>query len=304
MYLLKLALRPWRVAPVSQIISSVSVGFLVFGTVLLFWLSWALTPVIHRLQSEQIATAYLVPTVPIGEEKTIEDSIRTLVGSAEVRTTTAEEFLKVLKEAQPELATELEEMTTTRPQTVQEGSEPRTHEDPFLIPRFVTISGMLDSADLEQIKRLTGIESVESSRGRQKPVVEAFLTLRLVSRAMAVGLLLALLTGMLHLARVHAQFHGAAHSILELWGASSVRSKIPSAFSGILVGTLGGFGASLLILFTAPALKTGLGQFSPMLAGLTPIHPLLAGAALGLGMMVGVFCGFAGVLRAPRRSIG
>jgi cell division protein FtsX len=82
MYLLKLAVRPWRLAPFSQVFSALAVAFLLVLVGFLFWMQEGLRPVLTRLQGEQVITAYLRAEVPEKEESKIVDQIRVAVGAA------------------------------------------------------------------------------------------------------------------------------------------------------------------------------------------------------------------------------
>ncbi len=59
MFLLRLAMRPWKIAPWSQIVSGLVMGFLVLLSGVVVWLESGLRPVVKRLQSEQVITAYI-----------------------------------------------------------------------------------------------------------------------------------------------------------------------------------------------------------------------------------------------------
>jgi hypothetical protein len=63
MYLLKLALRPWRLAVFSQFFSGIAVGFLLLMMGFLYWIEEGLKPVMEHLRKEQVVTAYLDSTV-------------------------------------------------------------------------------------------------------------------------------------------------------------------------------------------------------------------------------------------------
>ena len=200
MYVLKLALRPWRQAWVSQVTSVFSVGFMVFACTLLIWLERGLNPVIHRLKTEQVLTAYLVPTVPVKDEAQLRDSIRTMVGSSASRTfdvklTNGEEFLKELTESYPQLAAELADLKTALPAGASGEAEAKAvaaESDPIL-PRYITVSGILGAGLAEKIRAVVGIESVETSEGHFRPLAGAFSTLQWLARFLAVGLLFALI---------------------------------------------------------------------------------------------------------------
>src|SRR6185503_2631247 len=110
MYLLKLALRPWRLAPFSQIFSAIAVGLLLFLTSFLFWLQDGLRPVLTRLQGEQVITAYLAKSLDHKDGTRIIDKITAQVGEPgiEIKLVNSSQFIQLLKNQYPDLARELE----------------------------------------------------------------------------------------------------------------------------------------------------------------------------------------------------
>src|SRR5687768_1013664 len=109
MYLLRLGLRPWRIAPASQLVSSAAVGFLLCLCGLLYWLQAGLQPVINRLQGEQVITAYLAADADERDRSRVVDTIRVSLGAAaDVRMVEPSQFIGSLKPQFPELARELE----------------------------------------------------------------------------------------------------------------------------------------------------------------------------------------------------
>src|SRR4051812_16105159 len=190
MYLLRLGLRPWKVATVSQLISSAAVGLLLCLCGFLYWLQSGLNPLLGRMQSEQVITAYLSPELEEHEQGKVIDSIRTSLGAhAEVKYVEPSQFLGNIKTSFPELARELEGL----------GSEL-----PTVIPRFISISGYFNDGAVDKVRSVKGIESAETSKDRLKQIIGAFQALRWMARLLAGGLCLALLTGLVHLARMNS----------------------------------------------------------------------------------------------------
>lgn len=298
MYLLKLAVRPWKLAMWSQSMSSISVAFLLFSITLLFWLEQGLGPVIARLQGDQVLTAYIVPTLPAPQEKELVDAIRVSVGaSAErakeisVRLTTAKDFLNILNAAHPSLSEQLVELSESEPQVSE-----------LLIPRFVTVSGLLKSDAATEIKALPGVESVESSEGRTRPIASAFIALRWVARWLALGLFVALLNSLIHLGRSHAAFHGQSLAILRLWGADSIQSQLPCALSGFSIGVLGGVLACVTWFVLQSVLRSRILLLSPAFESLPENGQWFAAFPLMIGAVFGLACGFLGSLPTRRRG--
>ena len=283
MYVLKLALRPWKVAPVSQLAHAVSVGALLLVFTGMLWMVEGLNPVIQRLEQEQLVTAYFLPTVTHDQETQVADTIRTrvraLAGTAiHVELTAAQQFLALLKQDAPELARELTDLTA-------EGGA----ED--LLPRFITLKGSISKSLVDEVQKIPGIDSVETSASRTRPVAQAFKTLQWIVRALGLGLLVALLSAVYHLSRSHLAIHGQTVSILRLWGGHSLKAKMPCLVSGISVGGLGGLIATGLWVVCCHSLRGQFLHLSPALESLPLIRPEFGIVPLGLGLCLGVLSG-------------
>lgn len=292
MFLLRLSLRPWRLAPLNHAFSAVAVGFLLLVAGFLFWLQDGLRPVVARLQSEQVITAYLAaPELPPGaaqeggaEAAQITDAIRVAVGAhaavaPDVRYVSSHQFVKNLNANYPELSRELEDLGP---------------EMTAVVPRYVSVTGLLGEAALERVRAVPGVESAESSRDRYARVVGAFLALRWVARLLVAGAALALLTGLIHLSRLNAYMHRETLTILKLWGASATEMRAPAMISGALVGAMGGLGAGAGWLLAGHDLSEQIRSLSPMLLGLPPASASLALGLVAVGVLIGICAGALG----------
>src|SRR3954463_15052343 len=99
MYLLKLALRAWRIAPLSQLFSAIAVGFLLLLIGFLFWIQQGLKPILVRLEGEQVITAYLNSSVENKDENKTLEEVRQALGpesTAELKLVTAPQFISLL----------------------------------------------------------------------------------------------------------------------------------------------------------------------------------------------------------------
>ena len=209
MYLLKLSLRPWRRSPYSQVFTSIAVGVLLFLAGFLYWMQGSLAPVIDRLQNEQVITAYLDPALDAKDEPKIVDSIRMTVGAhPEVELVQPDKFIGHLRGEYPELARELEDL----------GSEMQT-----VIPRYVSISGILPANTVGEIRQIQGVQSAESSTDRFQNVIGAFRALKWIATMLTLGLALALTTGLIHLGRTNAYLHQETSLAASLHGSESGR---------------------------------------------------------------------------------
>lgn len=301
MYLLRLALRPWRVSFWSQAFSAAAVGVLLLLSGLLAWMHQSLGPVVARMKSEQVLTAYLDPALEQsepGSEKRVVDQIRTVVGSApergsrslapEVEAGDPKQFVQRLKTSYPEVSRELEDL----------GPETQS-----MIPRFVTVSGILPEGTLEKIQALHGVESAETSLDRLKPTVQAFTALRRLSMFLAGGLAFALLTGLIQLARMNAQLTAESIGVLRLWGASSGQLRVPGLLAGLSVGLLGGVMAGISWGFVGSALTSQIRAASPALRALPSAGMLGAVVLVFAGAALGALSGLlAGGARSEARS--
>lgn len=283
MFLLKLALRPWRQAPLSQMFTAFAVGLLLLLIGFLFWMERGLRPVLVRLQNEQVVTAYLDPSMEKKDEARIVDTIRTSVGAhAEVRMVDTRGFLGELKEHYPELSRELEDLGT---------------EMNSIIPRYVTIAGMLGPNAGDQIKAVPGIEGVDSSKDRYQHIVGAFSALRWVAKLLIIGLCVALFTGLIHLAKMNSQLHQEAIALMRLWGAGAFSLRAPALLSGLWVGLLGGGVACVGWIVAGRWLGLQIRTLSPMLGEMPQPSPFLGAALLGAGILIGALAGTIGESR-------
>ncbi|MCM2324281.1 MAG: hypothetical protein NDJ90_13575 [Oligoflexia bacterium] len=295
MLLLKISLRPWRLATFGQIFSSLAVSFLLLLAGFLFWMQESLKPVLERLRSEQVITAYLAADAPETDQARILDSIKVSLGAhaADIRFVEPAEFVANLKEQYPDLGRELEDLGP---------------EMSLVVPRYVSVSGVLPAATLAQVRSIPGIESAESSRDRHAHVLGAFSALRWVARLLALGLCLALLTGLIHLARTNAYLHRDALALMRLWGAHEATLRVPGIVSGLVVGVIGGTFACLGWLTAGAWLARHIRSLSPLLRDMPiPIAELawmlLAAGGL-IGIVAGVFGSIAGAAASSRSGQG
>jgi len=277
MYLLKLSLRPWRRSPYSQVFTSLAVGVLLFLASFLFWMQRSLSPVVDRLQHEQVITAYLDSAVDKAGESSMVDTIRTTVGAhAEVEMVQPEQFVNHLRADYPELSRELEDL----------GPEMSS-----VVPRYVSITGILPDQTLETVRGVPGIQSAESSKDRFQSVIGAFRALKWVANFLTFGLFLALITGLIHLGRTNSYLQQDAFSLMKLMGASKAALRWPGVIAGGFVGLAGGALAALAWISAGIWMAKHLQTLSPMLRYMSALQPGFAFAMLVLGMGMGAFSG-------------
>ncbi len=285
MLLLKVALRPWRLAPYSQFFSAFAVAFLLLLAGLLFWIQQGLNPVLARLEQEQVITAYVNTSVPQTDESKIVDQIQVALGAhaerVDLKLVQAEQFVEQIKQTYPDLGRELEELGP---------------ETSAIVPRYVSISGLMIDSALDKIRAIPGIESADSSRDRNRSVIGAFVTLRWVAKVLSAGLCLALLTGLIHLARTNSYIHRDAVSLLRLLGSDGFQLQLPGILSGVCVGALGGVLALAGWLSAGLWLSTQVKHLSPVLRSMPAANPLHGMVLLILGVTIGLMAGLIGNL--------
>jgi len=285
MLLLKVALRPWRLAPYSQCFSAFAVAFLLLLAGLLFWIQQGLKPVLTRLEQEQVITAYVNTSIPQTDENKLVDQIQLALGShaerVDIKLVQADQFVDEIKQTYPDLGRELEDLGP---------------ETSAIVPRYVSISGLMIDSALDKIRAIPGIESADSSRDRNRSVIGAFATLRWVAKVLSAGLCLALLTGLIHLARTNSYIHRDALSLLRLLGADGMQLQLPGILSGACVGALGGVLALAGWLSAGLWLATQVKHLSPVLGSMPAANPVHGVVLLILGMGIGLTAGVIGNL--------
>jgi cell division protein FtsX len=279
MYLIRLAGRPWRRSFWSQLSASGAVGLLLILAAGLLSLQRGLGPVVVRLEQSQVLTAYLDSQVTAAEEAQTLDRIRLKLGSSarDVRLVGAEQFLTEIRANYPELVKELEALGD---------------ELPAVVPRYVSVEGVFRDNPTQALKSVPGIQGVDTSRDRYRAVIGAFHAFRKLSGVLASGLAIALLTGLILLARMNHQLLEDSLSVLHFWGASAMSLRVPPLLAGFSVGALGGAWAALAWWAGAPSVHAQLVSLSPVLSGLdSPPRISVALMLLAAGALSGALSG-------------
>ncbi|MBL7714843.1 MAG: hypothetical protein JNL01_05200 [Bdellovibrionales bacterium] len=278
MLLLKMSLRPWRQAPLTQILSVLSMGALLTIAAMLFHLENGLTPLVHRLQSEQVITAYLDSSVRPEDESKISDSIQLQLGArpSQVQAVSVQEFIDRLGDTYPDLAREVQ------------GFGAETHQ---LVPRHFSITGIFSQAAAEKLSQIPGIESVETSRDRHIQIVSGFKAIRWVARVLVIGLAFALLSALVYMAQANSSLHRDVVDLMTFWGASPGMAKAPIFLSGLWIGTVGGIAGLVFWNLCGSWLFRQLTLLSPLLSDF-PQPTWMASVAVALGgIALGIFSG-------------
>jgi cell division protein FtsX len=267
----------------NQLVSAFAVGILLLLGGGLMWMRMGLAPVVERLTSEEVITAYIDPSVGHEKENEIIDQIKTSLGaepeSYSLKLVTAPEFAEHLKDKYPDLYHELEDLGT---------------EMQGIVPRYVSIAGVLPENSLEHVRDVTGVESAESSKNRYRHSVGAFIALRKVSGFLAFGIALALLTGLVHLARSNALLHQDSLKLLKLWGANDWVLNAPGILSATSVGLLGGAIAFLGWVMGAQGILKAVRVLSPLFEFMPQATAGTGFLLLFLGALLGLLAGALG----------
>jgi cell division protein FtsX len=267
----------------AQFFSVLAVSLLLTLIGFSFWVRQGLAPIIQDLQEQHVVTAFLKPD----SEVVSEDRIRLSLGASardsrvETEVVTSEKFMRKLGERYPDLAREIEDL----------GEEGKT-----LVPRFVTVAGNLSPEAVDRVKAIDGVDSVEASRDQFRNVVGAFESLRWISTVLIVGLMLAILTGLIQISRTHTLIQHETLALMRLLGASRIALGMPAVISGLLVGALGGAIACGFWIGFGSRLTTQVKDLSPFLAsfgGMPHLGALLLLAGLALGAFGGALGGWA-----------
>jgi len=284
MFLLRIALRPWRSSWGNQLLAIASLGILIFFSALLYWFGASVSPVIKRLTNEQIITAYLEPSVTEDQQVQVVDSIRVIVGSGANRDSGAsidliepEDFLAKLDQPYPELAQQLRDL----------GPEFKT-----VVPKYINISGDLTGDTLGKIKALPFVAETESSADRYESVSGAFRAFKIISLSLLGGALVALITAMVLLSRLNQQIFSDSLSVFRLLGADETLLRMPNTIAGLITGLSGGVVAALIWLSISGQLGDWLRLLSPFFSEIPEPGYAIIFYQVILGVLIGVSIGF------------
>ncbi len=296
MYVLKLALRPWKLAPWSQFSTSVALSGLVLMLGFLYWFQQGMLTVIQELKGEQVLTAYIDPSIEGKDVNGVVDQIRSTAAShsqqnrePQVEYVDEIKFVSQLRKHYPELSQELQQLES---------------EQSAVVPRYVSVTGFLEETALEAVQRVKGVESAESSKDRYRQILGAFQVLKWITRLLQIGLAIALFTALIQLSRMNSALQGEAYSLLRLLGASEGSLRMPGLLCGLLVGVLGGVIALVSWSELAAPLADHVRGLSPLLRGI-PAPGFQFGLVMALiSTALGAICGWIVSLRGLESKSG
>lgn len=281
MFLLKLAIRPWKLAPFSQFLASTSSVVLLFLIGFLVWFSSSVSTVIKRLSGDQIVTVYLETGSDAAKPGVVTDSIRTSLGSSAIHIdfVGANEFLDSLAKNYPELSKEISSL----------GEEQKA-----LTPQYLSLKGKITNDQLIRIKKINGVESIDTSGDRFRPIVENLQALRFVTNAFLIGAFIALAALFILLSRMNRSIHDEISSLLRQMGSSEARARSPQILSGALFGLSTAGVAGFLAMLAQERFLAHFMTFSPYFNSMSEpsfIHHLIIPLT---GVGIGAACGWFG----------
>ncbi len=236
-------------------------------------------------------TAYLEPTVEPTEEVKILDQIKTVVGShsetekPEVKYVGPDQFIKEVSAYYPQLGRELQTLGQDMGQVV---------------PKFISISGIVSPKVIEKVRSVSGIESVDTSKERYKQILGTLIALRWITKALIIGLVLALLTGLMQMARINSSIHQEVMSMMKQWGASPIQIRLPRLLSGMSVGLVGGVLATTAWFLGVGTFAAHVRDFSPLVKTLVAPAPIYGFVFLGIGLFLGLLTSVFGSAQESR----
>ena len=267
---LKLALRPWRSLPLVQWMGVFSLAILMIGMNAVYWLNGSVDAILTRLGSERVVTVYLEPTAT-GE---LVDAIRTSLGSSAVDAKVVDQkgFLADLEKTHPQLAKEVQALGA---------------DTDWVAPRFMTLRGALPNESIEKIKALPGVEAIDLSEERLKPIAQSLRTIQSVSRGFLFGLAMAFLTTLFLVARLNRQVQGDSVRLIRQFGGTPFQAKLPQLIHQASIGAAAGAASAAVWLYAQPILVYHLGSLSPYFRDLKLQHPALVFAWILVATAIG-----------------
>jgi cell division protein FtsX len=280
MLILKLALRPWAKAFVTQSLCVLAVGVLIFLGATFGTLSQSLDPVLARAEGQDLLTVVLDSTqTPEQEKKTI-DEVHLTLGSAPTAVfVSPETFLERLREVDPDLVQEV----------IQLGESARS-----VVPRFLTVTGAGIGEKMLDLKTVPGVESVESSKSQFTHIAQTLRNIRWGGRVLGGGVLIALFCLLVVLARLNEQFFVESLKIIKFWGAPYWALILPSLLSMLSVGVFGGGLAYFAWRGLGPDAVHQFQSFSPLLNELEIPWIAVGNEILVFSFLFSVVCGWLG----------
>lgn len=279
MHLVKFMFRSWKRAFPVQILSVLALSFSFVALSMSIFFERSITPVVDRIKNEQVVTVYVKGGDDVKSASAMADSIRLSIGAQAIRIQAGEpaQFLKDIALQNAELAKQIQ------------GLGPEMNN---LLPRYVTLQGRVTAEQIRKIDALSGVERIESSRDRYRPIIESFSSIRRVVVSAEAGFALIIFLIIAYIAQVNAHLQKDVASLLRLWGATPFQARLPTLLSCAFTGLVTGVFAAGIWMLLQPIVLFQIRNFSPVFASIpgpiTATALLIAGAATLLSTLAGL----------------
>ncbi len=275
MFALKLALRPWKLQPLSQFLT-----FLTLATMLLLAgffgsLAISLPELRHRLEGDHVASVFLDPALEASHLTPIRDQINLSLGSSAVSVdfVDSDAFLESIQATQPELVKEVAALGA---------------EKDWVTPKFFSLRGTLTEKMIEKLREIPGVEAVAYSAKRFKPILENLLAIEWLSRALFAAILLGMVAILTLLGRLNASIFQDAELIVAQMGGSVNQARFPARLNPVLLAGGAGLVSAGLFYKLNPWFSAKMASLSPFLQGMGSVGQPPVVALFALGLAIGV----------------
>lgn len=286
MFALKLALRPWRLQPLSQFLTFVTLTTMLLLAGFFGSLALSLPELRHRLEGDHVASVFLDPSIEAANLTTIRDQIQVSLGSSAVAVEYMDStaFLNSIRESQPDLVKEVEALG---------------NEKEWVAPKFFSLRGGLSEHTIETLRTIPGVEAVTFSAKRFKPILENLAAIEWLSRVLFAAILLAMVAVLTLLGRLNSSIFRDAEIIVSQMGGSLNQARFPARLNPVLLAGGAGGIATLILLKLSPWFTAKMASLSPFLQGMESASRSTSLAVFGLGLATGVLA----FLFSPRAGI-
>jgi cell division protein FtsX len=283
-FTLKLALRPWRLQPLSQILSFATIGVLLLLAGFFASLATALPELRKNLEGDQVASVFLDPSSEPANLDSVRDQIKVSLGSSAVKIdyVDADAFLSAIQQNQPDLAKEVAALG---------------NEKDWVTPRHFSLRGTIGEKAVARMRAIPGVESVAFSARRFQPIVENLSAIAWLSRVLFSAITLAIIAVLVLLGRLNSSIFSEAEGIVSQMGGSPWQARFPARLNPILLSTAAGLGAGVCFLRLSPWFAAKMATLSPFFSGLGTQAPLISAPML---VALGLAIGFVAFFLSPR----
>lgn len=256
MHLVKFMFRAWKRAFPVQALSVLALSFSLVALSMSIFLERSISPVVDRIKNEQVVTVYVKAGDDSKPAAAIADAIRISIGSQAIRVQAGEpaQFLRDIAVQNAELARQIQ------------GLGPEMNN---LLPRYVTLHGRVTLEQIRKIDALSGVERIESSKDRYRPIIESFSSIRKIVLSAEAGFALLIFLIIAYIAQVNAHLQKDVASLLRHWGGTPFQARLPTLLSCAFTGLVTGVVAAAIWALLQPVVLTQIRGFSPVFADIS-----------------------------------